>query len=183
MNKHKKSISLLIALVLALSVFNIVPFTVGAAEADSAVTGIDESKIQYKVLEDGTAVITGYTGTDLSTYGVKELVIPSVLDGYTVTAIGDRAFFGRKMIGRLTIPDTVRSIGVKAFAYIENLTTVNLGSSVENIGDEAFASSPVSDLTLGDSVKNIGYRAFFRCDLTEVNIPDSVETIGGSAFA
>ena len=40
---------------------------------------------QYIGASDG-AVISGYTGND------TELVIPSVIDGYTVTDIGDNAF-------------------------------------------------------------------------------------------
>ena len=179
----KKVLSIFLTFVLMLSLLTIVPCSVSAADTDTAVTGIDESKIKYTVLDDGTAMITGYSGTDLSTYDVKELVIPSVLNGYTVTAIGDGAFFGRKMIGSLVIPDTVKSIGNTAFGYIDNLTTVVLGSSLETIGESAFSSSPVKNLTWGDSVKNIEYRAFFRSELEDVDIPDSVEVIGDAAFA
>ena len=37
----------------------------------------------YSILNDGTAEITDYSGSE------SELVIPSVIDGYSVTSIGD----------------------------------------------------------------------------------------------
>lgn len=71
----------------------------------------------YKILSDGTAEITGYSGSDTC------LTIPNEINGYTVTSIGDSAFFEHSNITSITIPDSVTSIGSEAFintAYYNN---------------------------------------------------------------
>ena len=66
--------------------------------ADAVVSG----DFKYIVNEDGeTATITGYAGTPSG-----DLVIPEEIDGYTITSIGSRAFYGCSgFTGSLTISD------------------------------------------------------------------------------
>ena len=47
----------------------------------------EEANYQYALLDDGTAEIVEYRGND------QTLEIPAVLDGYSVTSIGDSAFY------------------------------------------------------------------------------------------
>lgn len=65
-----------------------------------------------------TGTITKYNGTD------TVVVIPSKINGVTVTTIGTDAFFGLN-ITSVTIPDSVTEIGSNAFADCTNLTSVN----------------------------------------------------------
>lgn len=65
-----------------------------------------------------TGTITGYNGTD------TVVVIPSKINGVTVTTIGTDAFLGLN-ITSVTIPDSVTEIGSNAFAGCTNLTSVN----------------------------------------------------------
>ncbi len=92
MTKIKKITSILLAVIMAFSIFAIVPIT-----ASAATTG----DFEYEVLDDGTAEITGYNGS------YKELTIPSKLDGYTVTSIGRVAFYGCTSLTRVIIPNNV----------------------------------------------------------------------------
>ena len=78
------------------------------------------------------ATITGYTGTKTN------LVIPSSVDGCTVVGIGDNCF-ANTPLASVTIPNSVTSIGYKAFADCGNLTSITIGSSVTEIGNEAFS--------------------------------------------
>ena len=55
-------------------------------------------------ITDGQATITGYSGPD------GDVVIPSTIDGYQVTAIGLKAFFGHTLITSITIPEGVVSV-------------------------------------------------------------------------
>ncbi|NLZ88365.1 MAG: leucine-rich repeat domain-containing protein, partial [Clostridiales bacterium] len=63
----------------------------------------------YVLLEDGAAEISDYRGE------ASSLSIPSTLDGYTVTSIGDWAFSYCDSLTSVTIPDSVTNIGGWAF--------------------------------------------------------------------
>jgi uncharacterized repeat protein (TIGR02543 family) len=114
----------------------------------------------YTYTVSGTeAIITLYTGSD------KELVIPSTLDGYTVTAIGEdgssysSVFEGTPVVS-VVIPNTVKIIGDYAFCAAAKLTSVTIPDSVTLIGDYAFCACvslealelPVSLSTAGDGI-------------------------------
>ena len=104
--------------VLLLVLLMIVPFFTGAEGTD----GMQEparytyGDYEYIVLEDGTAEIVRCSNAE------GELAIPDTLDGRTVSSIGDSAFMYRGSLTRITIPDSVTSIGTDAFAECESLT-------------------------------------------------------------
>ena len=83
-----------------------------------------------------------------------------------------------------TIPDSVTTIGGRAFGGCSSLTSVTIPDSVTTIGVQAFAGcSSLTSVTIPDSVTTIGDYAFSVCDsLTSVTIPNSVTTIGNFAF-
>ena len=78
---------------------------------------------------------------------------------------------------------SVTSIGEEAFYYCSGLTSVTIGNSVINIGERAFYGSGLTSVTIGNSVTSIGSGAFRFCSgLTSVTIPNSVTSIGDYAF-
>lgn len=88
---------------------------------------------QYTLKSNGTATIVGYTG-----WG--DIIIPQMLDGYTVTAIGDKAFYCDTLNDSsctITLPDTIKSIGDFAF-WNKNVRSINLTNTLEYIGKGAF---------------------------------------------
>ncbi len=136
------------------------------------------SNYQYVKSSDGTAVITGYDGNDTG------LEIPSIVDGYKVTSIGDSAFRGYSGLTSITIPDSVTSIGDATFYGCSGLTSITIPDSVISIGNSVFeACFGLTSITIPDSVISIGNSAFRGCSgLTSITIPDNVTSIGDSAF-
>lgn len=73
-----------------------------------------------------TGTITKYNGTD------TVVVIPSKINGVTVTTIGTDAFLGLN-ITSVTIPANVTEIGSNAFADCTNLTSVHYAGDWSNL--------------------------------------------------
>lgn len=133
----KKMLAALLACVLLLA-------ALPAMAADNVRTSGD---FQYTIKGNGTATIVGYTGTSL------DIILPNLIDGYVITSIGDAAFMlnwdealaeamfsDGNYTGTVTLPNTITSIGEKAFWEFP-IATINIPDSVEYIGYGAFAGS------------------------------------------
>lgn len=132
---------------------------------------------EYEVREDGTAAITYFFNLDAT-----DITIPSVIDGYTVSRIGDHAFSEEQLI-RVVIPNTVTSIGYFAFGDCVFLTDVKIPDSVTSIESYAFTNcSNLKNITIPNGIKSIEGHTFSWSGLTSINIPDSVVQIGFMAF-
>lgn len=110
--------------------------------------------------------------------------LTSVVIPNSVTSIGNEAFLTCFGLASATIGNSVRSIGEFAFLACSNLATVTIPNSVTSLGYGGFSGcSRLTELIIGNSVTNIGNRAFEDCfSLTTVSIPNSVERIGDKAF-
>lgn len=148
-----------------------------------------------------------YIGTNL-------IKAKTALSGtYTVaantTCIGGLAFYDCNSFTGIVIPDTVHSIGLKAFQHATSLKTITIGKGVTYIGEKAFdntkyfntstnwtnnvlyvgtylvaAKTALSGAcTVTNGTKVISDMAFSTCtNLTSVIIPDSVVYLGEYAF-
>ena len=125
----------------------------------------------------------GTSAIDNSTTGI--LTIPSEVNGYSVTSIGEYAFRGCSSLTSVTIPNSVTSIVYGAFYKCSGLTSVIIPNSVTNIWRYAFyGCSGLTSVTIPNSVTSIGGLAFDGCTgLTSISIPNSVTSIGYSAFS
>lgn len=126
-------------------------------------------------IDDIYYILDGTNKTATVTWGVKKyestpkytgnITIPSVVnDGtkdYTVTAIGDHAFYECTGLTSITIPEGVTSIGESAFYACSGLTSVSLPESLESIGSLAFNDCyKIFGLKVPDGVTSIGNNAF-----------------------
>ena len=128
---------------------------------------------------------TTYSVTSIGDYafyncsGLTSITIPN-----SVTSIGNNAFEGCSSLTSITIPNSVTSIGDYAFYNCTGLSSITIPNSVTDIGDLAFSScSGLTSVTIPNSVTHINYGAFCGCSgLTSINIPNSVTSIGQGAF-
>ena len=84
----------------------------------------------------------------------------------------------------ITIPNSVTTIGDKAFENCSNLREVEIGKSVLNSFKNIFSNSPnITSVTIEDGVKEINACTFENCTrLKKIIIPQSVSYIGDRAF-
>jgi len=125
--------------------------------------------INYQVTLESATANEVIVRENLTNFYTGAIVIPATVTNsatnisYTVTAIGDAAFFGRA-ITSISIPNTVRTIGESAFFTCNSLATVNIPNSITSIGKSAFYScNAIQSLTIPKSVQSIGTLAFYGC--------------------
>lgn len=140
-------------------------------------TNTDGSIYTYSTNADGSINFAGYVGPPWT------VVIPTNINGQTVTSIGPSAFSG-STIANVTIPGTITNIGFNAFYYCSILTSVTISPGVTSIGDSMFQGcGNLSNVTIPGTVTMIGSDAFEGCgSLTSLAIPGGVTAIGDYAF-
>ena len=84
-------------------------------------------------------------------------------------------------ITSVIIPNTITSIGARAFAY-NKLTNVEIPSSVAEIGNYAFAYNKLTNVTIPSSVTLIARFAFAYNKITSITFPDTLITLGCNVF-
>lgn len=125
----KKIISGLLALTLVFGGAIIPGYTVTSFSAVTASAAtLKSGDFIYDLLEDGTAEIVRYAGSDVN------IEIPSELDEVSVTKIKSGAFSGFSKIESIVIPDGIVSIGDAVFNQCSALTDVEIPDSVVSIG-------------------------------------------------
>ena len=138
----------------------------------------DPSDWEYEI-NGGKATVTKYIGS------ADNVTIPDSLDGYTVTGIGNDAFYGCASLKSVTVGDSVTEIGSYAFCNCASLTSVTIPGSVTGLGNNAFSNcTALKSVTIKGAVSSIGSETFYNCTaLTQVTIPGSVTLIDIDAFS
>lgn len=163
---------------------------------------VKDGSYTYKLNTDKTTItITKCTSSDAN------IIIPSSIDGYKVTGIGDKAFQNVTSMKTVSFPSTLKSIGNYAFAGCTSLTTVTLPDSLTGLYTYVFAGctslksaklnagqinvteglfqgcTALSSVTLQNSIQYIRGYAFYGCNsLKNLSLPKSFSTVFNNAF-
>ena len=181
---------------------------VGNEEQGKAFKG--KIRIEGEQLVNNTCfTVSNNTITDYSNSCSKDVIIPSKINGVTITTIG-RSAFSSNDLASVVFPNTLTTIGRSAFAY-NNLTHLDIPSSITSIDfgafnnnqlpdDEAFIYARRSDgsedkttivsyggakkenVVVPDGVTTINGGSFSGVGLISITFPDSLTTINSQAF-
>lgn len=204
----KKSISLLIALLMIISLFVILPIQTSAVS--SGKTG--DVDWRYNGLKglltiSGNGSMQNYNSVDLTPWYefIDDIKAVDVQSG--VENLGDDAFAACRNLTTATIADTVKTIGDHTFSNCISLENISELSNVTSIGNQAFynceklrtISIPkcisftgiytfaeclrLEKIELAEGINSIIERMFYKCStLNSIVIPDGVTSISGYAF-
>lgn len=103
----------------------------------------------------------------------------------TVTTVGSRAFELCKGLETVVIGNGVTVISDKAFSNCTALKKVVMGSKVNIVGKNAFEyCESLTDITWSEKINYINDYAFYNCEsLAKVILPNSLKEIGENAFS
>ena len=103
---------------------------------------------------------------------------------YTVTDIGEEAFYQSNNLSSITLPNSITSIGDYAFGFCKKLNSIIISEGLLSIGNYSFFScNNLSSIKIPNTVSNIGEYAFSVCkNLTEINIPNNTSKINEGTF-
>ncbi len=187
---------LIVLLLVLLFVLSLISCQNGTAENESETEEITKT-LDFYALSDGTY---GVKVKETEAAVLEEIAIPSAYEGKPVTELSDEAFKDCKNLKTVTIPDSVKRVGVNAFVgcnALKSMTLPFLGADIDSEkkaflgylfgGERGSENGNVVPADLNEVVVTggtvIGNAAFRNCDhLTSITISDSVTKIGAHAM-
>lgn len=157
----KKTFSTILTIVMLVSAF---PIASAALKTEDGFTYVKNNNEISITRYDGDAV---------------ELTVPETISGYPVTEICGGALMHKSSIKKLTLPKTLKRIGMAAVSFCENLKEINLEEleNLETIGAMALCGSILleGELTVPESVAEIGAGAFNATGYSKIHLGKNVK--------
>lgn len=125
----------------------------------------------------GTRIIAD--GALAGNHDLTEVALPD-----TVESIGERAFEDCRCLHRINLPEGLKALGARAFADCRGLHAIELPSHCAGLPDGFFEGSGLTRITLPEGMAELGDRCFAGCrQLEDVLLNPGLKRIGGNAFA
>lgn len=86
----------------------------------------------FTAKQNGDLIVSGYEGK------TKNVVIPAYVGGKPVVAVGVNAFSFKTEITSLTLPSTVTRLGAGAFRYCYGMKEVRFGGGITSVDNSVF---------------------------------------------
>lgn len=187
----KRTVSVMLFVLMIVSLFSIVPFEVGAATYGDW---------EYTLENDYTCTITKYKGSaknvtvPATIYGNKvarlnrtfemNKNIESVTISSGIKEIGQYCFYECSNLKRVSVPNTVTTIEYVSFHNCVNIESIVIPGSCKKIELMAFSGcKKMKTATINEGLKYIGEHSFEGCEsIISLSIPNSVEEIDSLAF-
>ncbi len=185
---RKPLLKVLACIMIAAMLICSLPIYISASEYTA--TGTTPDGFEYGIVMDNQATITGYSGLF-----ADGLVIPTEINGYRVTVIGNSAFKDAPIVGDLVIPEGIWIIEDFAFDGCNEITSLYIPESVYGIRTNSFNNcTGIKSIVVDsnndtyDSRENCNaiidsYRNELVIGCDNTIIPDTVTKIGDFAFA
>jgi len=117
-----------------------------------------------------------------SFYPAKELLSEVTVTG-EITAVDDYAFYGCASLRAVHLPDSVKSLGTRAFSGCRRLTTVE-AKGLQTVRESAFQGCwYLKSVSLAEGLTSLGVNVFADCyRLETVTLPKSLTAIPNGCF-
>lgn len=135
------------------------------------------SRLKNVTINEG---ITGIGESAFRETVLKKLILPS-----TVITVNDNAFAYCRHLEKAVLNESLNSIGYQAFMTTASLFAINIPDSVRYIGSKCFAFSGIKSVRLpeNDAFMVILRKTFLGCkNLEAIEVPDNVKSINDDAF-
>ena len=97
--------------------------------------------------------------------------------------IPENGFSYCSFLEKITLPDTIESVGKYAFYDCNKVKELNLTDNLKNIGNNAFMQcSSLEKIILSENITTIGNSAFVQTGEAKVYIPEKIDNIPDNAF-
>ena len=183
----KKSLSIVLSLIIMISILSALPFS---AHADALTQGKCGEDVYY-LYDDMNHELNIYGYGEMDNYYDEsespfafntDIETLTIDDG--VSSIGDYAFYGCTGLTEIARPGDLRYIGENSFCYCTGLTDILITSGVNEVNFSAFAyCTGLKTVTIENGLTELKEFVFDGCtNLTRVEVPASVTEISEYTF-
>ena len=156
--------------------------------------------ISWRVVRDTRGIVTLYVEGEggIPDYGsynnqpwrkvATSAALNNIMVGEGITRVGDRGFDTLRADGTLSLPSTLKSVGVYAFANNSFFGTVAIPDAVTAVGSYAFSNesnnNTIEKFVFGSGVKTIGTYALYGAIAPdgEVVLPSGLQSVDAFSF-
>ena len=119
---------------------------------------------------------------------LTEVNIPSVVEfegnQYLVTKINDMLFLDNTNLESVALPESLTTLGIRAFGGCQSLKTIKIPSGVTTIPYQCFLEcSSLESVTIPEGVTTLGLYAFSNCRFKTLTLPSTITKIDDGVFS